>query len=39
MEKLREAQEEHTFLNVWTHDGKILSRDDNDQIKVHYINI
>ena len=30
---LREAWDEHTLLNVWTHDSKILLKDGDNTVK------
>ena len=37
MEKFKEAQELHRFRNVWTNDGKIFSKlEDNDKPQLYY---
>ena len=37
MEQLKKAREEHGFQNVWTHDGKILFKENgSNSTKIFY---
>ena len=38
MSVLNEAREKYGFKNVWTYDGQILCKDNNDgqKIKIYY---
>ena len=37
MEQLKKAREEHSFQNVWTHDGKILFKENgSNSTKIFY---